>query len=85
MDNFIDQAIYNSYDVIIGKYTVDQIIELCEIRAEDIEDPLDISVTPVFFIPPGEDYDNQDIDSMIAHFEHIEAYEECAVLLKLKK
>jgi hypothetical protein len=40
---------------------------------------------PVFFIPPEEDPDNEQIDSMIAHFEEMEAYEECAKLLKLKK
>ncbi len=85
MDDWLDQAIYNSFDVISGKYTVEEIIEHCEIRAEDIEDPLDVSVTPVFFIPPEEEFDNEDIDSMILHFEELEAYEECAVLLKLKK
>jgi|TARA_R100000544_G_C2208661_1_gene50710 hypothetical protein len=85
MDNWIDQAIYNSYQIITGESTIEEIIEHCEIRAEDIEDPLDVSVTPVFFIPPEEEFDNEDIDSMISHFEEIEAYEECAVLLKLKK
>ena len=85
MDNWIDQAIYNSYKVLTGWATMEQIIEHCEIRAEDLEDPNDISVTPVFFIPPDEEVDNEDIDSMIAHFEEMECYEECAELLKLKK
>jgi hypothetical protein len=40
---------------------------------------------PVFFIPPGEEADNEDLDAMISHFEELECYEECAELLKLKK
>jgi|TARA_R110001592_G_scaffold18404_3_gene76419 hypothetical protein len=85
MDNWIDQAIWNSYQVLTGYTTMEELVEYLDIRKEEIEDPNDISVTPVFFIPPGEDADNDQIDSMIAHFEEMEAYEECAELLKLKK
>tara|TARA_R110000796_G_scaffold45174_1_gene109502 strand:- start:1221 stop:1478 length:258 start_codon:yes stop_codon:yes gene_type:complete len=85
MDNWIDQAIYNSYQVLTGYMSVEEIIEHCEIRREDINDLADLSVTPVFFIPPDEEVDNEDLDSMIAHFEEMECYEECAELLKLKK
>ena len=85
MDNWIDQAIWNSYQVLTGYTTMEELVEYLDIRKEEIEDPNDISVTPVFFIPPGEDADNYQIDSMIAHFEEMEAYEECAELLKLKK
>jgi hypothetical protein len=84
MDNFLDQAMYNSYQIITGWMTMDQVIEHCEIRSEDIKDPEDISVIPVFFIPPGEEADGEQIDTMIAHCEDIECYEECAELLKLK-
>ena len=85
MDNWIDQAIWNSYHVLTGYTTMEELVEYLDIRKEEIEDPNDISVTPVFFIPPGEEADNDQIDSMIAHFEEMEAYEECAELLKLKK
>jgi len=85
MDNWIDQAIWNSYQVLTGYTTMEELVEYLDIRKEEIEDPNDISVTPVFFIPPGEEADNDQIDSMIAHFEEMEAYEECAELLKLKK
>tara|TARA_R100000935_G_C2780006_1_gene141297 strand:+ start:236 stop:496 length:261 start_codon:yes stop_codon:yes gene_type:complete len=84
-DEWIDQAIYNSYQILTGWMTMDEVIEHCEIRLKEVTDPEDISVTPVFFIPPGEDADNEQIDTMIAHFEESEAYEECAVLLKLKR
>jgi hypothetical protein len=84
MDNFIDQAIYNSYQILTGWMTMDQVIEHLEIRSKEIEDPDDISLIPVFFIPPGDEADNEQIDTMIAHFEDMECYEECAELLKLK-
>jgi|TARA_B100001094_G_C17568128_1_gene501545 hypothetical protein len=88
-DNWMDQAIWNSYQVLTGWMTMDELVEHLEIRREEAtsmgSDPEDISVMPIFLIPPGEDADNQDIDSMIAHFEEMEAYEECAELLKLKK
>ena len=85
MDNWIDQAIWNSHQVLTGYTTMEELVEYLDIRKEDLEDPNDKSVTPVFFIPPGEEADNDQIDSMIAHFEEMEAYEECAELLKLKK
>ena len=88
MDNFIDQAIYNSYKVLINHQTVEEIIEECEIRSEEIEDLINSdepAYPAVFFIPPGEDVDNEDLDSMIAHFEEMECYEECAELIKLKQ
>mgnify|MGYP003119792078 FL=1 len=85
IDEYLDQAIYNSYQVLTGWMTMDEVIEHCEIRLKEVEDPDDISVTPVFFIPPGEEADNEQIDTMIEHFEATECYEECAVLLKLKK
>ena len=82
MDNWIDQAIWNSYQVLTGYTTMEELVEYSDIRKEEIEDPNDISVTPIFFIPPGEDADNDQIDSMIAHFEEMEAYEACTQLLK---
>ncbi len=85
MDNFIDQAIYNSYMIIAGELTFEQIVEDCEIISEDSKDPMDSMTFPVFFIPPGEGYDNEDLNEMIKSFEETEEYEKCSVLLKLKK
>jgi|TARA_R110001592_G_scaffold174387_1_gene413220 hypothetical protein len=85
MDNWIDQAVWNTYQVITGMYDFDTLVEHLELRKLEVEDPEDISVMPVFFIPPGEDVNNEDINEMIAYYEDLEAYEECAVLLKLKK
>jgi len=86
MDNWIDQAIYNSYQVLTGWYTMEELVDYLEMRREEGElPPDDLSTMPVFFIPPNEEPDNEDIDSMIAHFEELECYEECAELLKLKK
>tara|TARA_R110000796_G_scaffold26727_1_gene73907 strand:- start:997 stop:1242 length:246 start_codon:yes stop_codon:yes gene_type:complete len=78
MDNFIEQGVYNSYEVLCGYRTIDQIINDCDNINSDV-----ISL-PVFFIEPGGDYTNEDIDMMIDIFEQGEAYEECADLLKLK-
>ena len=39
---------------------------------------------PIFFINPEEDYDNDDLDTMIDYFITTEEYEKCAVLTKLK-
>jgi len=44
-----------------------------------------VSVMPVFFISPDKEVDNEDIDEMIAYYEDLECYEECAALLKLKR
>tara|TARA_B100000902_G_scaffold279225_1_gene265100 strand:- start:314 stop:574 length:261 start_codon:yes stop_codon:yes gene_type:complete len=86
MDNWIDQAIYNSYQVLTGWFTMEELVEYLEARREEADLPSDdLSTMPVFFIPPTEEPDNDDIDAMIAHFEEQEAYEECAELMKLKK
>lgn len=84
MDNWIDQAIYNSYQVLTGWFTMEELVDYLEMRREEDEEP-SLSTMPVFFIPPGEEADNEDLDAMISHFEELECYEECAELLKLKK
>ena len=85
MDNFIDQAIYNSYMIIAGELTFEEIVEHCRIKSDDGADLADPLSLPVFFIAPGEAYDNEDLDAMIKSFEETEEYEKCSVLLKLKK
>ena len=70
-DNFINAGIINSYKLIMGEKTMDEIVERSKI--------------PIFFIPPDEDYNNEDLDTMIEYFVSTEEYEKCSVLTKLKK
>ena len=70
-DNFINTGIVNSYKLIVGEKTMDELIEKSNI--------------PIFFIHPEENYDNEDLDTMIDYFITTEEYEKCAILNKLKK
>ena len=70
-DKFINTGIINSYELIMGEKTIDEIVER--------------SKMPIFFIPPDEDYDNDDLDTMIEYFVSTEEYEKCSVLTRLKK
>ena len=70
-DNFINNGIINSYKLIVGEKTMDEIVEKSKL--------------PIFFINPQEDYDNYDLDTMIDYFITTEEYEKCSVLTKLKK
>ena len=71
MDNFINNSIINSYKLIVGEKTIDEIVEKSKL--------------PIFFINPEEDYDNEDLDTMIEYFISTEEYEKCSELTKLKK
>jgi len=71
IDNFINTGIVNSYKLIVGEKTMDELIEKSKI--------------PIFFIHPEENYDNEDLDTMIDYFITTEEYEKCAILNKLKK
>ena len=72
-DKFINTGIINSYKLLVGEKTMDEIITKTEL--------------PVFFINPeiDDDYDNEDLDTMIDYFITTEEYEKCSVLTKLKK
>ena len=71
IDNFINTGIVNSYKLIVGEKTMEELIEKSKI--------------PIFFIHPEENYDNEDLDTMIDYFITTEEYEKCAILNKLKK
>jgi hypothetical protein len=71
VDNFINNGIINSYKLIVGEKTIDEIVEKSKL--------------PIFFISPDEDYDNDDLDTMIDYFITTEEYEKCTVLTKLKQ
>ena len=86
MDNWLDQAVWNSYQVLTGMFTFDELVDYLEMRREEAElPPDDLSTMPVFFIPPDKDVESEDINEMIAYYEDLECYEECAELMKLKK
>tara|TARA_R110000824_G_scaffold215527_1_gene402008 strand:- start:384 stop:602 length:219 start_codon:yes stop_codon:yes gene_type:complete len=70
-DKFIEKGIINSYKLIVGEKTIDEIVEKTKL--------------PIFFINPEEEYDNDDLDTMIDYFITTEEYEKCTVLTKLKK
>tara|TARA_R110002110_G_scaffold124170_1_gene301458 strand:- start:556 stop:774 length:219 start_codon:yes stop_codon:yes gene_type:complete len=70
-DKFINTGIINSYKLIMGEKTMEDIVMKTKL--------------PIFFINPEEDYDNDDLDTMIDYFITTEEYEKCAVLTKLKK
>jgi|TARA_R110000824_G_scaffold132871_2_gene295418 hypothetical protein len=70
-DNFINTGIINSYKLIVGEKTMDEIVKKSKL--------------PIFFINPEENYDNDDLDTMIDYFVTTEEYEKCAILTKLKK
>ena len=70
-DKFIENGIVNSYKLMVGEKTIEEIVEKTKL--------------PIFFINPEEDYDNQDLDTMIDYFITTEEYEKCVVLTKLKK
>ena len=71
-DKFINTGIINSYKLLVGEKTMDEIIAKTEL--------------PIFFINPeiDDDYDNEDLDTMIDYFVSTEEYEKCAILTKLK-
>ena len=72
-DKFINTGIINSYKLLVGEKTMDEIITKTEL--------------PIFFINPeiDDDYDNEDLDTMIDYFVSTEEYEKCVILTKLKK
>ena len=70
----IEASIRNSYDILVGEKTFDEII-----NQENIE-------YIMFHIDPFIDFpEDEDIDYLIAYFEQNEEYEKCARLLNLKK
>jgi len=71
-DKFIYTGIINSYKLLVGEKTMDEIVAKTEL--------------PIFFINPeiDDDYDNEDLDTMIDYFVSTEEYEKCAILTKLK-
>ena len=49
-----------------------------------MDELIEKSKIPIFFIHPEENYDNEDLDTMIDYFITTEEYEKCTILNKLK-
>ena len=75
IDNFINKGIVNTFKLITGKATYEEIVS-------ESNGP---GGGTIFFIFPEDKPDNKDIDTMIDYFTSTEEYEKCALLIKLKK
>jgi len=80
-DEFIEIGMRNSYRIMSGENTLDDILEEYSKQSGSTEDFND----PIFFIEPDEICDDEDIDVMIKFYEEKEEYEKCSILLKFKK
>ena len=67
MNEFIEIGINNSYLIMTGKSSIEELIES---KSESI----------IFFTSP-ENYTSKDIDEMIEYFESTEEYEKCMELV----
>ena len=74
IDNFIDKGIVNTFNLITGKSTYEEIIAASDGPGGGT----------IFFVFPEDEPDNEDLDTMIDYFVETEEYEKCAVLTKLK-
>ena len=70
MNEFIEIGINNSYLVITGKHSVEELVE-------DNHNKLN----PTIFFTSPENYTIKNIDEMIEHFETTEEYEKCMELV----
>ena len=70
MNEFIEIGINNSYLIMTGKSSIEELIEN---KSESI----------IFFTSP-ENYTSEDIDEMIEYFESTEEYEKCMELVYVK-
>ena len=71
MENIIEDSIINSYYVLTGKATIEDIIKRQEF--------------PMLFIGPDEKLDESSLNDMLDYFISTEEYEKCSELIKLKK
>ena len=75
IDNFINTGIVNTFNLITGKLTYEEILT-------ESNGP---GGGTIFFIFPEDEPDSEDLDTMIEYFVSTEEYEKCSVLTKLKK
>ena len=70
-EEMLDDSIINSYYVLTGKATIEDIIKRQEF--------------PMFFINPEDELDESSLNDMLDYFISTEEYEKCSELIKLKK
>ena len=71
MENIIEDSIINSYYVLTGRATVEEIID-----RQDF---------PILFIGPDEKLDENGLNTMLDYFISTEEYEKCQELVELMK
>ena len=71
MENIIDNSIINSYYVLTGRATVEDIISRQKF--------------PILFIGPEEKLDESGLNTMLDYFISTEEYEKCQELVELLK
>ena len=71
MENIIEDSIINSYYVLTGRATVEDIV--CR---QDF---------PILFIGPEEELDENGLNTMLDYFISTEEYEKCQELVELMK
>ena len=69
MENIIEDSIINSYYVLTGRATVEDIISRQEF--------------PILFIGPEEELDESGLNTMLDYFISTEEYEKCQELVEL--
>ena len=71
MENIIENSIINSYYILTGRATVEDIISRQEF--------------PILFIGPEEKLDESGLNTMLDYFISTEEYEKCQELVELLK
>jgi len=71
MENIIEDSIINSYYVLTGRATVEDIVS-----RQDF---------PILFIGPEEELDENGLNTMLDYFISTEEYEKCQELVELLK
>ena len=70
-EEMLDDSIINSYYVLTGKATIEDIVECQEF--------------PMFFINPEDELDESSLNDMLDYFISTEEYEKCQELIELKR
>lgn len=78
------KSIENSYQLLTGEATIDQILSYLAYMVIDPDKDFPEDMLPVFFIEPGEIPTEEEIDEMISYFERQEEYEKCQYLKDFK-
>ena len=70
-EEMLDDSIINSYYVLTGKATIEDIVKRQEF--------------PILFIGPDEELDENNLNTMLDYFISTEEYEKCQELVELYK